>query len=111
MEEELRSKQEAINLKLAGAIRSMEEMKQTGNNVNVELYRQDQVLDRIDQKLDAVENETKQSKKLLSSIGSFWGFIKNRITGWKYKPTELPTSKEAEQPVQSGKPQTGQQSL
>lgn len=29
---------------------------------------------------------------MLSSIGSFWGFLKNRITGWKYKPTQLSTT-------------------
>lgn len=39
------------------------------------------------------DKELGASKKMLSSIGSFWGFLKNRITGWKYTPTELPKSK------------------
>lgn len=55
MEEELHSKQQQIEEKLREAIRRMEEMKQTGNNVNVELHRQDQALERVDQKLDAIE--------------------------------------------------------
>jgi septal ring factor EnvC (AmiA/AmiB activator) len=88
--EELQNRQQEINQKLAEAIRNMEEMRCTGNNVNVELKRQDETLEKIDQTLDAIDQENKSSKKMLSSIGSFWGFIKNRITGWKYKPAELP---------------------
>jgi len=54
MEEELQEKQQQINQKLAEAIRNMEQMKQTGNNMNVELKRQDETLERIDQNLDAI---------------------------------------------------------
>ncbi len=62
-----------------------------GHNTNAELRHQDQKLDRINTKLDATNQELKQSNKLVSSIGSWWGMFKNKIKGWKYSPTELPT--------------------
>jgi hypothetical protein len=70
--------------------RSIESMKQTGNEVNVELKRQDEALERIDTKLNVTDEELKQSKKLVRSIDGWWGMLKNKFAGWKYKPTEMP---------------------
>lgn len=43
----------------------------------------------MNKKLDATDDELKQGKKLLKSIDSWWGMLRNKFAGWKYKATEV----------------------
>jgi hypothetical protein len=52
MEEEIQETEAQIRLKMIEVIRNMEAMKEIGTNVNVELYRQDEALERIDRSLE-----------------------------------------------------------
>ena len=52
LERELESKKQLIRDKLQATGRTMEEMKEIGNGVNVELYSQGEKLKRINDKMD-----------------------------------------------------------
>ena len=72
---------------LARAVRVSHETEEIGRSTLEELHRQGKAIDRMERNLDKVDADLHESKKLLNSIGSWFGWVKNAFVR---KRTPLP---------------------
>ena len=82
----LADRKQQIKERLRNTHAVVEDMKNIGNNTNLELFRQGEKLVAIDKKLNEVDHDVQYGNYIAEGMNSFWTRLKHKITGgFKYK--------------------------
>lgn len=106
MDEIIKESEETLELSLNSVTKSSvltKDIKQIGSATLEKLYKQGAQIERVDSKIDDIEDDVETSKYYVRSIGSVLGVVRNKLFGKKKKKsnTQLNTQSNTQSNIQS----------